>query len=199
MAERPLLNHQEMVIQPGEREHARAFFETMGFEVADMADGQHIAVRIDPEAGFTGDNVMYANEATPAQQKLEVALAQAIASDAQLADTVERYKRIRWKHPQYVAHFGASCPTHGDWKERVERLQEANRSHPLLKGRIDIKLSEPGLPDALGPLSQAFIHTDILACGPFALAGILFDLQWIPELDLENLPPIDFPDMATMV
>ncbi len=199
MAERALLNHQEMVFQLGEREHARAFFEAMGFGVADMADGQHIAVWIDPEVAPTAENVMYANELTPAQQNLEAALGEALASDATFADTLERYKSIRRRHPQYVSHFGASCPTHADWKERVERLQEANRSHPLLKGRIDIKLSEPGLPDSLGPLSQAFIYTDILACGPFALATLLFDLQWIPELDLDNLAPIDFPDMATMV
>jgi hypothetical protein len=199
MADRPLLNHHEMVFKPGEREHARAFFETMGFAVADMADGQHIAVQIDPEAGFTGDNVLYANELTPAQQNLEAALDQALATDTHLAEMVERYQRIRWKHPQYVSHFGASLPTHADWKERVERLQEANRSHELLKGRINIKIGEPGLPEALGPLSQAFIHTDILAVGPFALAGMLFDLQWIPELDLENLPPIEWPDMTTMV
>jgi hypothetical protein len=199
MAERPLLNHQEMVIKPGEWEHAKAFFETMGFGVAEMADNQHIAVWIDPDVAPTAENVMYANEPTPAQAKLEAALEKAISNDTELADTLKSYQNIRWEWPQYVAHFGASCPTHEDWIERVERLQEANRSHPLLKGRVNVKVCEPGLPHALGPLSQAFIHTDILSNGVFAVAGILFDLQWIPELDLNNLDPIDFPDMATMV
>jgi hypothetical protein len=199
VAERPLLNHVEMVYQPGDREAAQAFFETMGFAVSDLPGGPWLVITVDPETPGV-DNVMYANEPTPAQKNLEAALEQAIANDSELADTLDRYRSIRRAHPQYVFHFGASVPTHEEWQARVERLQEANNSHPLLEGRLDIKISEPGLPGALGPLSQAFIYTDILACGPFALATILFDLQWSPErVPGEVRAPIEFPDMAAMV
>jgi hypothetical protein len=180
-----------MLYQPGEREHARAFFQTMGFEVTDMPDGPWLMV-------FGGGNWMYANEPTPAQLNLQAALQQAMDGDAQLADTVDRYLKIRRKHPQYVFHYGASLPTEEDWQARLEALQEANESHPLLKGRLDIHVSVPGMPHALGPLSQAFIYTDILLAGAFPIAPMLFDMQWIPPRVSER-EPIDFPDMATMV
>jgi hypothetical protein len=190
-----------MVYKPGDRDAARAFFETLGFGVSDLpAGGPWLVIKVDPEAGGGTDNVMYANEPTPAQLNCEAALEQALATDSQLATTLERYRSIRRAHPQYVFHFGASLPTHEERKERLERLQEASRSHPLLAGRIDIKVSEPGLPDALGPMSQAFIYTDILACGPFATAGLLFDMQWRPVFGPgEVMAPIEFPDMAAMV
>jgi hypothetical protein len=172
--------------------------QPMGCGVFDLPDSPWLAVLVDPEAGFTGDNVMYANEPTPAQRNFEAAFDQACANDPQLAETLDRYKRIRRKHPQYVFHFGASLPTHEAWKERLERLQEANRSHELLQGRLDIKVSEPGLEGALGPLSQAFIYTDILAYGPFSIAPMLFDMQWAPDIPLEKIGKIDYPDMATM-
>jgi hypothetical protein len=200
VAERPLLNHAEMVYHPGDRAAAQAFFETLGFGVSDLPGGPWLVITIDPKAGVSTDNVMYANEPTPAQQNFEAALEQALATDSQLAATLERYRSIRRAHPQYVFHFGASLPTHEEWEERLERLQEASRNHPLLAGRVDIKVSEPGMPGALGPLSQAFIYTDILACGPFALAGLLFDMQWRPDLAPgEPRAPIEFPDMAAMV
>ncbi len=199
VTEFPLLNHQELVIRAGETEHARAFFETMGCLVTDLFDGQHLAIYINGEAGPTVDNVIYANEPTPAQAKFEAALEAAISSDAELDGMREAFRNIRWEWPQYVAHFGAAVPTHEDWLARAERMQEANRSHPLLKGRVNVKICEPGLRHALGPQSQAFIHTDILTTGVFAVAGVLFDLQWNPEIDLDNMDPIDFPDMATMV
>ncbi|MDP9318833.1 MAG: hypothetical protein M3O94_07135, partial [Actinomycetota bacterium] len=65
MAERPLLNHVEMVYQPGDRDAARAFFETLGFGVSDLPGGPWLVITVDPEAGLSTDNVMYANEPTP--------------------------------------------------------------------------------------------------------------------------------------
>jgi hypothetical protein len=196
------LNHVEMLYKPGERDAARAFFETLGFQVDDFPPGgQWLAVTVDPEGGIGVDNVMYANEPTPAQRNFEAAFEQAVANDPHLAETLERYRNIRRERPQYVFHFGASLPSHEEWETRTSRMEEANRSHPLLKGRVHVKRSEPGDPGALGPMSQAFIYTDILACGPFSHAGVLFDMQWMPEMDLAELVanPIEFPDMAEMV
>jgi hypothetical protein len=198
--ERPLLNHVEMLYRPGQRDAARAFFEAFGFAVSDLPNGPWLVITVDPEAGPGTDNVMYANEPTPAQLNLDAALEQALAADPQLAATLERYRAIRWERPQYVFHFGASLPTREDWEERVQCLQEAGRSDPLLAGRVEIKVSEPGMPGALGPMSQAFVYTDILATGPFVLSGVLFDLQWRPQFAAGQLmPPIEFPDMAAMV
>jgi hypothetical protein len=55
------------------------------------------------------------------------------------------------------------------------------------------------MPHALGPLSQAFIYTDIIGLGPFQIAPLLFDMQFIPEVDYSEMEPIVFPDMSTMV
>ena len=202
MAQRPVLNHVEMVYSPGDREAARAFFETMGFMVSELENFPWLLVTVDPEAGWGVDNVMYAQESTPAQQNFEKALDKALGSDPELARTLERYLSVRRAYPQYVFHFGASFPTHEDWQGRVKRLQDANGSHPLLAGRIDMEVSEPDGPGA-SPLSQAFIYTDIIAVGPRQLARLLFDLQWAPDLDFQKMDRRvarrEYPDRASMV
>ena len=198
MAELPLLNHSEMVYRPGDRDAARAFFETMGMTVSELPDFPWLIISVDPNLG-QGDNVMYAQESTPAQQNLEKKLDSLLAADSELKDLLERYQKIRRAHPQYVFHFGASTPTHEDWQQRVDKLQEANENHPLLKGRIEMYVYEPGVPGALGPLSQAFIHSDIIQCGPSQIGPILFDLQWSPDVEHRNIGDIKFPDRMQMV
>jgi hypothetical protein len=193
-----MINHSEMVYGPGDRETARAFFETMGFGVQEIEGFPWLIVSIDPQAERVRDNVLYAQESTPAQQNLEQVLGRLIASEPELADRLERYRSIRRAHPQYVFHFGASVATHEDWKQRVDRLIEANENHPLLKGRIDMDVREPGTPGALGPLSQAFIHTDIIQPGPLQMGGLLFDLQWAPDVTTD-LSSMEFPDRMAMV
>lgn len=198
MADRPTLNHAEMVYRPGDRETARALFETMGFGVAEYDAFPWLVVNIDAAAGRGRDNVMYVNESTPAQQNFEASFAEVLAGNSELADKLERYRKIRRAHPQYVFHFGASVATHEDWAARVEALREANVTHDLLKGRIDMDVREPGVPGALGPLSQAFIYTDIISIGPLQVGGLLFDLQWAPPLG-PDVGKIEFPDRLAMV
>lgn len=199
MAELPLLNHAEMVYRPGDRDAVRAFFEAMGMTVSERPKFPWLIVSVDPSLG-QGDNVMYIQESTPAQQNLEQKLHNLLGTDPELKDLVDRYQRIRRAHPQYVFHFGASTPTHEDWERRVATLREANESDPLLKGRIEMYVYEPGLPGALGPLSQAFIHSDLIQCGPLQIGPILFDLQWSPPRDhLAASAAIQFPDRTKMV
>jgi hypothetical protein len=195
-----------MTYRPGEVEHARALFETIGFGVNRWESWLHIYV--DPANGNGIDNVMYANEATAAQQNFEAAFADALASDSRLAQTFERTRELAREWPYYNFHFGVSLPTHEDWAERVERLQEASRSHPLLKDRIELVVVEPSSPQALSALSQAFIFTDILTSGGSFAHGLQFEIQWVPspesgELTLEWLtaagPGNPFPAAATLV
>jgi hypothetical protein len=207
LSERPLLlNHVEMVYRPSEVDAAQAFFEAMGFGVSRWASW--LVIKIDPEKGNGIDNGMYANEPTPAQLNFEAAFEQALASDSRLAESLERHRIITREWPYYNFHFGASIPTHEDWEKRVERLREANRSHPLLKDRIELVVFEPSTSRALSAQSQAFVFTDILTSGgPFS-QGLQFEIQWTPtpdsgELTFESLaaagPGNPFPDMATMV
>ncbi len=201
MGDFPMVNHAEMVYRPGDREAARALFETMGCAVGELPGFPWLIINIDASVGgaLTADNIMYANESTPAQQNLEAALEEAIAANPNLAEKLERYKAIRLARPQYVHHFGASVATHEDWLSRVEALQDANANHPLLRGRIEVDVREPGHPGALGPLSQAFIHSDIIQVAPLQMGGILFDLQWSPTVDPADIGPIEFPDRMQMV
>ncbi|MBF6621344.1 MAG: hypothetical protein ITG02_14090 [Patulibacter sp.] len=198
MGTHPMVNHVEMIYQPGQRDAAQALFETMGFATFTIPGGPWLGVNVDPESALNSDNVMYANEPTPAQRNFDAAFDRVLASDSELADTLRRYQAIRRKHPQYVFHFGASVPTEQEWDARVAALQEANDSHPLLKGRLDVKVSKPGVPDALGPLHQVFLYTDIISTGPGAICPVLFDLQWIPPHRVDDTS-IQFPDMSKMV
>jgi hypothetical protein len=189
------LNHAEMVHLPGPGQHdaARAFFEVIGFSVADF--GPWLRVLIDPTKPDGGDTVMYANEVTAAQQKFEVLLQGAIGRDPELASAMEHWNEVRLSHPQFGFHIGASIATREDWEARIERVREARRSHPLLAGKIDVLVLEPGHPAALGPVPQAFVHTDIVASGLLSL-GLIFELQLRPEpgvVDIDALANFDFP------
>lgn len=190
MAERPLvINHVEMIYQQGERETARALFETMGFGVSDF--GPWLVVSVDPSNGNGIDNVMYASEPVPAQQKFEAALAEAIANHPEAAAQLEHYRGVRVAHPQFNFHFGASVPTLEDWQERATRLREAAESHELLEGRIEVSVFNPGDPGAVGPQHQCFILTDVLSTGTLQ-TGLIFELQWTPtnaagEIDFAEL------------
>jgi hypothetical protein len=206
VAERPLLlNHVEMVYRPGEAEHARAFFETMGFTVTKST--AWLRIRINPE-GNGVDNVMFANEATPAQQNFDTAFERALASDSRLAETLDRHRKVAREWPYYNFHFGTSIPTHGDWERRVERLQHASVNHPLLEDRVELVVFEADTPRALTKHSQAFVFTDILTTtGPFT-QGLQFELQWTPVPASEAFAPRrvgsmrsdnPFPEMATLV
>lgn len=203
MAERPLLlNHVEMIYRPGQVEHARAFFETMGFTVTKSL--AWLRIRIDPE-GNGLDNVLYANEATPAQQNFDAAFERALANDSRLAKTLDRQRNIAREWPYYNFHFGASIPTHEDWKRRVDLIRDASDNHPLLKDRIELIVFEPDTPRALSRQSQAFVFTDILTSnGPFS-QGLQFEIQWTPTEEIASRSPGSmrttnpFPEMATLV
>jgi hypothetical protein len=203
MADRPIINHAEMVFRPGDREAARALFQKLGFRVGEIEGFPWLAIDVDheaPEGELRVDNVMYANESTPAQQNLEAALQQKLDDDPEFANLFKRYMDIRFERPQYHFHYGASVPTHEDWKRRVDDLAEANESHPELKGRLHLSAREPGDPGALGGLSQLFVYTDIICCGPHPFGPMLFDLQWSPGTErlLETMPT-SFPDRLQMI
>jgi hypothetical protein len=189
MTVRPFINHVEMIFRPGEREAARAYFELLGFGVSDF--GPWLVVAVDPDEGNGIDNVMYASEPIPAQQKAEDALEAAIAGNPETLAALEHYRTVRVAHPHYNFHFGASVRSHEDWIERTERAQDAARSHPLLKGRIDVSAFNPGDPGSVGPQFQTFVLTDILSTGTLQ-TGLIFELQWTPrsangEIDWDEL------------
>lgn len=185
MTDRTFLNHVEMVFPPGGLEAARAFFELLGFHVIDTPPW--LTVGIEPaEAENWADNVLYAQEAIPAQQRFEDELARVIEGDPALAKTLDHYKKVRRAHPQLAYHWGVHIPTHEDWKARVSRIRDAAENHPLLKGRVEALVFEPGEhPDAISTQSQAFIRTDVLAAEGFTF-GLEIELQYTPRDEKGN-------------
>lgn len=196
------INHVEMIFQPGEREPARAFFETLGFGVSDF--GPWLAVFVDPETANGADNVMYASEPVPAQQRFEDALAKALANDAEATAALAHYRDVRVDHPQYSFHFGASMASLEDWRQRTAHVQEVVATNPLLKGRVDVTVFNPGDPGAVGNVYQTFVITDILTTGTLQ-TGVTFELQWYPrnaegKLDWDELTAgATYTDPATIV
>lgn len=174
----PFVNHVEMNFQPGERESARALFECMGFGVWDH--GPWLVVSVDPDTANGVDNVMYASEPIPAQQRFEDALAKALADNPEVTEAFEHFKDVRVAHPQYSFHFGASMGSQEEWQERTDRLKEAAVSHPVLKGRIEVSVFTPGDPGSVGNVYQAFVLTDILSTGTLQ-TGLIFEVQFYPR------------------
>lgn len=179
MAGRTFLNHVEMVYRPGDEEAAREFFELLGFAV--QFTPPWLTVGVEPtEADNWADNVLYAQPAIPAQEKFEAELARVIESDERLAAALNRYKEVRRNHPQVCYHWGVHIPTHEDWEQRVARVQEAAKSHPLLKGRVEVMVFEAGKnPHAISTQSQAFVRTDVLVAEGYPF-GLEIELQYTP-------------------
>lgn len=201
MAERPrTINHVELVYPAGGKEAARAALELLGLTVSE--GGPWLAAVVDPDTANFVDDIIFASEVTPAQQRFEEAFANAVEADAQLASTLERYLEVRGQHPQFPFHFGLSVPTHEEWDQRVREIEKASREHPLLAGRIEVAgRFEPGDPGAITYLSQAFIRTSALASETLRL-GMQIELQWAP-LDEQGNPPYglidsEMPDLATL-
>jgi hypothetical protein len=196
------INHVEMIFQPGEREAARTLFESLGFEVSDF--GPWLVVSVEPATANGVDNVMYASEPVPAQQRFEDALAKAIANDPEATAALKHYRGVRVEHPQYNFHFGASMASYEDWEQRTAQVKETVENNPLLKGRVDVSVFNPGDPGAVGAVHQTFVLTDILATGTLQ-TGVIFELQWYPrnadgELDWEELTATStYTDPATIV
>lgn len=182
MSDRPFVNHVNMVFPEGGKEAAHAFFELLGFKVLDTPPW--LTVAVDPEESENwADNTLYAQEALPAQLKFEKRLQALIDSDSELTAELEHYKEVRRAHPQLAYHWGVHIPTHSDWQERVSRVQEAALTHPLLAGRIEVMVFEPGKnPHAISTQSQAFVRTDVLAAEGFTF-GLEIELQWTPQTE----------------
>ena len=189
------LNHAEMVYRPGERALARAYWELLGFEVAEF--GPWLAIIVDPAVGRDPANQMFCNEATPAQQKFESTIERLRIADPDATAAYEHYLEVRRAHPQFSFHFGALVPTHELWQDRVDRFKDARENHPTLAGRLDVFTLEPGDPGAIGGLSQAFFHTDVISTGTFGV-GLVFEMQWWPETLEPGLPEDELPDPAVL-
>lgn len=170
-----VLNHVEMVHRPGERALAAKLFRFLGCDVTD-GGGHWFGAKIDPAGSLFSSNVLYASEVTPAQWALEQALERQAKQGGAIAAEFQAYLDSLRARPQYSTHFGIRFPTRADWQAAVDRVRDCD--DPDLRGRLRLSgVFHPGQPGAASPtLSQAFIHTDIIAAG-LLLLGQHIELQ----------------------
>ena len=178
-----LLNHLEMLYQPGEREIAVDFCRLFGWEVVDTgapseSGSTYLFVHLEPSDRDRLNNTFYLSEVRPEQAALESALRQESGSSSTLADAFAAYRRKARTRPHGIPHCGIRYRSFEDVEQVVERLQGAAASpaSPLL-GRISVDAVRPGDARSMtDELVQAFVYTDVMCSGLFVL-GQLFELQ----------------------
>jgi hypothetical protein len=177
-----LLNHVELVYRPGEREVARALFETLGCAIRDSG-GPFLSAMVDPATGNYLDNVMYCSEVTTEQWAFEQALQGALGRDAELGETGRSYASLLARAPQHAFHFGITYETLAEWEEALTRIEKAGADDPDLEGRLSVRaVFRPGDPGSFGDtFVQAFIHTDVVAAGLLTLGQHIELQHYFPE------------------
>jgi len=177
---RRLLNHVELVYRPGEKELAVAVFELLGFETFDDG-GEFLAAPADPAAPDILDNTCYASQMTPTQWALEQQLGAALHV-GEVGRAHDAYRELLLREPQRAMHFGVHTSTLEDLEATVERVRQAERSHPELKDRV--RVSGAFYPGGEGSLAdnivQAFFFTDVMASGLVSF-GQHFELHWYSD------------------
>ncbi|MBM4406795.1 MAG: hypothetical protein FJ039_11595 [Chloroflexi bacterium] len=170
-----LLNHVEMLHQPGERQLARKLYEALGCTVTDRGS-RTFSAHVAPEHPDMQNNVLYCSEVSPQQWRLEQEMRKAMGSRAGLEKAFAAYERKLTHAPHGITHFGIRYPS-------VERLEEVvkdfdKRLDPAVRRRTRlVRVFRPGDKDAISSATtQAFVVTDIVAAGLFYL-GQLIELQ----------------------
>ncbi|MDI2124740.1 hypothetical protein [Yinghuangia seranimata] len=172
------ITHAELLHRPGERELAKRVFELLGCRVLDRG-GHFFTAFVDPEVTDYVTNVLYASEVSPEQWEFERQLDRAATGEGPLAETRSAWAADMRAHPQHSYHFGLRLPSEQALDAVLERVEAAGRDDPELAGRIGVAgVFRPGDPDAAtDTMVQAFVRTDVVACGLVAL-GQHIELQW---------------------
>jgi hypothetical protein len=183
-----LLNHLEMLYQPGERELAVQFCEALGWQVIDTPQktemgSTYMIVRFEPAESEYQDNVMYLSEMRPEHVHLENTLSAVRADRADLQAAVDRYIAKAKTRPHGIPHFGVRYLSFDGVQATVDRLQASLPTE--LSSRVAVQVVRPGDPGALtNDLIQAFVYTDLICTGLFTL-GQLIELQGQRRIESE--------------
>lgn len=170
-----LLNHMEFVHRPGERPLVGELFDLLGIE---MFDSVFVIGRIDPATATATDNIFAGSEARPEQLAFEDRL-QAALADGELAAAHADYMQLLSDAPQFGMHVGIRFDSLDEWQAAVDAVRSVGASHPNLVDRVRLQGEiPPGHAASLSPhLHQAFLWTDVIACGSLTL-GQQLELQY---------------------
>jgi len=174
------LNHIETLYQRGERELAMDFVRLLGCTPiptpqVNETGSTYICVHPDDNDRDGMNNVLYLSEIRPEQAALEEQLRLSIGKDADLAGALAAYRHKAETLPYGIPHFGLRFPSFESIVPVLDALE--NCSDPALNCRFRVSAIRPGDPAALSQdIIQAFVYTDIIASGLFAL-GQVIELQ----------------------
>jgi hypothetical protein len=171
------ITHLELLHRPGERAQARRLLEVLGCRVLDRG-GHFFSAFVEPEVTDYLNNILYASEVTPEQWAFERQLDIA-ATEGPFAEARSTWSAHMRAHPQYTYHFGLRLPSEQALEAALVRVAAAGREGGELAGRVEVvAVFRPGDPDAAtDTMVQAFVRTDIVACGLVGL-GQHIELQW---------------------
>ena len=174
------LNHIETLYQRGERELAIDFVRLLGCTPiptpqVNETGSTYICVHPDDQDRDGMNNVLYLSEIRPAQAALEEQLRVSLGKDADLAGALGVYRHKAETLPYGIPHFGLRFPSFESIEPVLDMLE--NCSDPAMQGRFQVSAIRPGDAAALSQeIIQAFVYTDIIACGLFSL-GQVIELQ----------------------
>lgn len=170
------ITHLELLHRPGERARAQRLLELLGCRVLDRG-GHFFSAFVEPGVTDYLSNILYVSEVTREQWAFERQL-DAAATDGPLAQARSAWSAHMRAHPQYTYHFGLRLPSEEALDAALARVEAAGREGELA-GRVEVvAVFRPGDPDAAtDTMVQAFIRTDVVACGLVSL-GQHIELQW---------------------
>ncbi len=174
------LNHLEVYYQPGERDLAIKLVEALGCVVSDSGEPSATGATylcVHPEAADCDqqNNVIYLAELPPVQQEVNRIFNQRLATDQELAASVQAYRRNAVEKPHSLPHFGLSFPSFESVEPILDRIER--NVDPQLKGRFSLRVIRPDDPTSMyKELLQIFVHTDILS-GGLSCFGQAIELQ----------------------
>lgn len=164
------LNHVEFVHRPGERDLVFALFDLLGLKTEVMPDGEVILGIVDPATfkKVNNDNLLAGREVRPEQWTFDQALAEALLHEP-LASAYKGHRELLLRRPQWAMHFGINFSSLGKWEAAVARVNDVERHAPVLSGRARLcAVFRPGDPERMSIVHQAFVWTDVIACGSLA-------------------------------
>jgi hypothetical protein len=175
-----LLNHLEMLYQPGERNLAVSFCEMLGWSVTETdqksdVGSTYMIVRFEPAESSYLDNVMFLSEMRPEHVALEKVLAVLRDTSPELASVTDAYAARARTYPFGIPHFGIRYRSFDAVEEVLDRFEHSLSSE--LKHRVTVTAVRPNDSRAMvGNLIQVFVYTDVICTGMFTF-GQLIELQ----------------------
>jgi hypothetical protein len=175
-----LLNHLEMLYQPGERGLAISFCEMLGWSVTETdqksdVGSTYMIVRFEPAESSYIDNVMFLSEMRPEHAELDQTLGLLRDTKPELATVIDAYATRARTYPFGIPHFGIRYRSFDAVEAVLDRIEHSLT--PELRSRVTVTAVRPDDARAMvGNLIQAFIYTDVICTGMFTF-GQLIELQ----------------------